>query len=330
MSRTMASNDLLRQKPRKQWVDFLRAFAIFLVIFGHHAGFRDFFIFTSPIKMPLFFAVSGYLFNDRNGDDRVFFKRLFYSIIVPWLILGFLPPIMALPIRSVEHVTQSVIDIFLGKLFWFMPCFIIGQSIFYYIVKYCRQHVAILLVVSCLLFFFALFLKSHDWLDACKINTAFSVQLFFAFGYMFKRYENKLMKLGWGSVLFLFLIYITLGVISKYVFPNRNIDVNSVYYYYIPISLSMVFIGLLICFLGSIKIQNYPKWLLLVGINSLVIYMWDGYFMIPKQYLFNFFDYPIIWRSICGCIYIAYSSLLGVIAGKLLHRYIPWATGNRG
>ena len=49
---------------RKGWVDALRGMAIILVVYGHSAkGFSEYFLFTSPIKMPLFFAISGYVFN---------------------------------------------------------------------------------------------------------------------------------------------------------------------------------------------------------------------------------------------------------------------------
>ena len=57
-------------KSRKDWIDALRALAIILVVLGHQLrGVAEYFIFTSPIKMPLFFAISGYLFKARNGHN---------------------------------------------------------------------------------------------------------------------------------------------------------------------------------------------------------------------------------------------------------------------
>ena len=67
---------------RKHWVDALRALAILLVVLGHQLkDMTEYFIFTSPIKMPLFFAISGYLFNTRGGNDVEFFKNWFKKLI---------------------------------------------------------------------------------------------------------------------------------------------------------------------------------------------------------------------------------------------------------
>ena len=58
---------------RLAWIDVLRALAIILVVFGHQVGGEIvFFLFTSPVKMPLFFAISGYVFSMRGGNDVLF------------------------------------------------------------------------------------------------------------------------------------------------------------------------------------------------------------------------------------------------------------------
>ena len=44
---------------RKLWLDGLRAVAMLLVILGHLLpGCSAFFVFTGPVKLPLFFAIS--------------------------------------------------------------------------------------------------------------------------------------------------------------------------------------------------------------------------------------------------------------------------------
>lgn len=58
---------------RKIWVDLLRGFAMLLVIMGHIAKTESiFFLLTSPFKMPLFFAITGYVFNDRGETPKSF------------------------------------------------------------------------------------------------------------------------------------------------------------------------------------------------------------------------------------------------------------------
>lgn len=45
-------------------------------------------IFTAPIMIPLFFAVSGDLFNDCDGDSRIFVEKIFKKLVVPWIGLA--------------------------------------------------------------------------------------------------------------------------------------------------------------------------------------------------------------------------------------------------
>lgn len=74
---------------RKGWLDACRALAILFVIYGHQQ--KDglfYFLFTSPVKVTMFFAISGYLFNPRGGDARAFFKNLLIRMVLPWLILA--------------------------------------------------------------------------------------------------------------------------------------------------------------------------------------------------------------------------------------------------
>lgn len=46
-------------KNRKDWIDALHALAMILVIYGHRVPeWSEYFVFTSPIKIPLFFAIT--------------------------------------------------------------------------------------------------------------------------------------------------------------------------------------------------------------------------------------------------------------------------------
>lgn len=52
-------------KKRIEWIDALRALAMVLVIYGHQVpDLTGFFVFTSPIIITLFFAITGYVFNE--------------------------------------------------------------------------------------------------------------------------------------------------------------------------------------------------------------------------------------------------------------------------
>ena len=68
---------------RKAWIDALRALAIIMVVLGHQVKGEDaYFLFTSPVKMPLFFAISGYVFNMHDGNSQLFWKNWLRRIIM--------------------------------------------------------------------------------------------------------------------------------------------------------------------------------------------------------------------------------------------------------
>lgn len=55
-------------RNRKLWIDSIRAIAIIMVVLGHQIPEEtSYFVYTSIVKMPLFFAISGYFFSDRVG-----------------------------------------------------------------------------------------------------------------------------------------------------------------------------------------------------------------------------------------------------------------------
>ena len=125
-----------QDKPRirKEWLDFLRGFAMLLVIWGHVGPkYRLFSVITGPFKMSLFFAITGYLFSDRNGDAKVFFLKLFRTIVIPWIVLSliWLKPIYAIIIGRPNRITSYLVQFVSGKTFWYIPCILIAETLFF-------------------------------------------------------------------------------------------------------------------------------------------------------------------------------------------------------
>ena len=322
----------LPRKERKVWIDVLRALAILFVVYGHRAGHMDYFLFTSPIKMPLFFALSGYLFSLRDGDDWVFLKHLFWSVVVPWICLGFLPIALAFPIKGVDHTLQSLYEVLSGRKLWFMPCFIVGQIIFYYLVKTLGKKHLLLILASLALFFIGYVLRRQHILSFGMVNIALTVQIFFAFGYLFRQYEDAIKSRIGNYVYAVALLYVLLGFLSLHFYPRYCLNVNGAFYYNFPLCLAMIATGLFSLFVLSQKISHYPKWLQLVGKNSLVIYMLDRYAIIPAHKIFDFSNPSYPYYLVCGAslVYLVWSSFFGIMVAKVLNKYVPWATGRRG
>ncbi len=321
-------NKKSQHKVRLEWIDVLRAFAILLVVYGHRANTQFFSAFLNPVKMPLFFALSGYLFRFREGGDMAFFKKTFISLIIPWLFLGLVPLLLSIPIMGFSHAFDSSIDLFTGKLQWFMPCFILAQILFYYVAKLTKNHLSVM--IACVIVISALgyFLKQKHILSIFMINLAMMVQFYFLIGFLYKRYESKLHNVLLRLGALLLLCYIIIGIIF---YPYSAMDVHNARFLSLPIGTLMTTIGLIALFMLASCIQKYPRPLISVGKNSLVIYMLDRYALIPFSKIYQFHaPHPIVLTLFMGLIYLVYTSVVNIFIAKILNKYIPWATGNRG
>ena len=71
---------------RNEYIDWLKGFAIILVVLGHCWTLdRGLFWLIYRFHMPLFFCISGYLFNNkRNFKD--FLKIKLKTLIIPYMI----------------------------------------------------------------------------------------------------------------------------------------------------------------------------------------------------------------------------------------------------
>ena len=112
-------------RKRKNWIDVLRAAAMLLVIYGHLLGGHDhanFYMVTSPVKIPLFFAISGYVFNDRGGDTVAFLKKTWRGLVVPLLFFSIVLMPVTVFAASKGLLNHSARETFLkfvtGSEFW--------------------------------------------------------------------------------------------------------------------------------------------------------------------------------------------------------------------
>ena len=263
---------------RKQWVDYLRGLAMIMVIFGHTVPqWNEYFVFTSPIKIPLFFAITGYIFKDRDGDWKIFLKKLMQGIIIPWIFLSILP-VAALSIVKMDlsgFVTKTI-DILVGKDVWYMPACIVAEIIWFAILKYSRSS-RLIYINAIGLFFIGLLLAQFKIFDFFMISRGFVAQLFLLIGYSFKEYESKRYKINMWGVLIFAGLYFCVGVISLLLYPSYSLDVHLNYYYNYIICFLMIISGNFLLFCVSSRANVRLHILEFIGKHSLIFYIWSGY-----------------------------------------------------
>lgn len=318
-----------KQRIRLEWIDALRALAILLVVYGHRIQPEAFTVFLNPIKMPLFFALSGYLFRIRPGGDIAFFKKTITSLAIPWLCLGLVPLIISIPFKGFAHAFQSATDLLTGTLLWFMPCFIIAQILFYYTIKLTKKHLPLTILTVVVVSAIGYILRRQQLLSIFVINIAMMVQFYFLFGYLYKKYEDHLRPYRLWVGIALLICYIIIGWVT---YPGGSTDVHNARFESLPVATSMTILGLLALFLLSSCVKKYPNFILSVGKNSLVIYMLDRYVLMPFFFLYNFTNPPgpENLTLYVALIYLVYVSTICIMIAKVLNKYVPWVTGGRG
>jgi acyltransferase len=134
---------------RISWIDTLKGFGIILVVFAHHSlpDALDTYIYS--FHMPLFFFISGFLFDYEKYSKSVsnFVKKRFRSLIIPYFIFAILSYLFyfllekILPFGFFE--ASNLYDVIYPILYapgdsdlinpplWFLPCLFVIALIFY-------------------------------------------------------------------------------------------------------------------------------------------------------------------------------------------------------
>lgn len=287
----------MAETKRKDWVDILRALAMVLVVYGHQVQvWNEFFIFTSPIKIPLFFAISGYLFSTKGGDFKRFLYGWFRKLVVPYVALVTIPALFCIPVYGFDSFVHTLQGMFSGNSYWFMPCLILGELLFYAILHYGRTIlVQSFIVISC--FITGSMLFRYHLLAYGTMNIMLTVQVFLYIGHLYRIYENKL-PISRGAAILSALSYVLLCTISRWLFPDQSIDPHLVSYYNYPLCFFAINIGLIAVTIIARCVSSYPKWVVLIGQHTLLMYLWAGYALsffrlFEKITRIRFFDYRI-------------------------------------
>jgi fucose 4-O-acetylase-like acetyltransferase len=261
---------------RIDWIDFLWALAIVFVVFGHCLPQAHyFFLFTSPVKMPLFFAISGFLFKD-FVESKVFFKGVLTKLVVPWLFLGMFPIMLLLPLKGVSFGAEYLLNMLTGHVIWFMPCFILAQII-HYLLRKIFNKTSYLILGMIGLSIIGLLLAYIDVANFAMLNRALVVQSFFLVGFLFKKYFQFFSKIKKWHILVGTGLYLLLCMLSEFLFPGKSIDVHLNFYYNIPFCFAIIYLGLFLLFISAQKMNFHVNFMSTIGQNTLVIYIWSGY-----------------------------------------------------
>lgn len=292
-----------------------------LVVYGHCVkGWTEYYVFDGGVKMPLFFVISAYLFNPRNGNQLFFFRNIFWKLFIPWMVLGLFP---------YTHLLDRFLRLVEGKIFWFMPCLIIAETLWFYIYKLCKTRTQIV-VVGLLTATIGLAMDHYQVLHYARIDNAFVVQAFFVLGYVIKDFEEVLSCCWRFTVPCLLMAYITLGVGILYFWPGERIDVGLNQYpniIYVTVMMVIGCTGLFVCFK---RVDIHPGWLVYIGQNTLFIYL--THYSVRSIFVLLSSQAPWLKSlpmQLFGFIQTVFTLFLCSVLAYFVNKYIPIVVGKR-
>ncbi|MEA4917162.1 acyltransferase family protein [Proteiniphilum sp.] len=264
---------------RKNYIDILKGIGIFFVVLGHVTRMPELRVFIWNFHMPLFFLISGFLYNPTKYPDfKGFFKSKFKSIYIPY-VLFFLATFLywVLIERRFRGGEYSILHQFLGLFYgtiegnhlhfngplWFLPCLFLVELMFYYISRI-KNKVGIIAVLIVSFTIGSLIQQYNLNILPFGLHTAFFGLVFYGIGFLSKQQENSFMNLS-----FLFKMMLLVGCLYVQILAVQNgyqgnIETSPIYF--IPIALC----GILFWAVVSLLV-NKNKILEYLGINSLVI-----------------------------------------------------------
>ena len=261
---------------RNEYIDWLKGFAIFLVVLGHCWLLdRGIFWLIYRFHMPLFFSISGYLFSSKR-KFKDFVKIKFKKLIIPYIIFF----VMSYLITNfcINHISiKRAIKILLlnGKYLisvnnwaiWYLPLFFLASLLFYFVTKINNKKIytAVIVIAGILTVPSYIFFNSRviDGKIPWSINVLPAAIFYMGMGYAIKNIKSTKFKINEKLKGIISTVLLSIGIIISIGNSNQIISISS-YKYLITSILFLQFIIL-------VTKNNKNKIMVYLGKNSLVI-----------------------------------------------------------
>lgn len=227
------------------WIDNLRAFGILLVVVGHAGPPSMIGKIIYGFHMPLFFIISGYLFNEEKWickGLKLFFINRWKSYIKLYFIWAAVNLLLNIPIElylkglSLNGIIDSTLNhlkwIFVSyggsqdypncTPLWFLPCLFVASLYLYLIIWIQRRKgVAIALVLTMLMLITNyLIIRSIKVILPWHVDVALSGAAFMHLGNLIKKTNILKKRIPLTHILLLLIM----GMAA--IMANRKIDMN--------------------------------------------------------------------------------------------------------
>lgn len=229
-------------KKRIEWIDSLRGFAMFFVIFGHAFYIRNNFIrnYIYSFHMPLFFFISGLTYKRKDISYLDYLKKKIKNLLLPYLCLNIFVFIFKIVLNllfglyrstslmsAIEFTIKGYSNLIPCIQSWFILSLFIIDIIFFTLTKVFKKDYMVTIFVIIIFILGILYLRTnYTFLQYWHIDTSLVGLIFYYFGYILMKYYEKIKSLisNYKSLIFV-IIALPLGYYIQSI--NGRISMNA-------------------------------------------------------------------------------------------------------
>ncbi|WP_234123164.1 acyltransferase family protein [Clostridium hydrogenum] len=331
------------QNKRIEWIDVAKGIAMLLVILGHTSIPNSNLKLILSFHMPLFFFLSGYTFK-LKGNFLTYLKKKIKSLLIPYFVFSVLTYIFWVVVERRIMKNSIGINIFkpmLGIFYannihnymifdgvlWFIPCLFVTEMLFYFISRFVRGKLGLLVVLLAFIFIGFIDSKYMVYMLPWGIDIAFTAIIFYGFGYIVNGLKYNfvnakiLTKIIVAIISSLLLIYTSEANTVVYMYNNEYGK-----YFYFLIS---AFSGIMVCVLLA-NIINKSTILSYIGANSFIILALHPKTLELLKLIFNkIFKINTNTSLLWGCIFTIFSLLIIMPFIYIINKYFSFILGKQ-
>ncbi len=229
---------------RISWIDVARGIGIILVLQGHALSAHVYRHFIYAFHMPLFFFISGLLFDYKKNSFSLNLKKSAKGILVPYVGFALLSYALwwlengnfTLEIPALLNHLSGIIygnssSLFFNIVLWFLPCLFITKVGFVLLIQFIKKEnqIILTLIIFSLIGYF-LFINFPNLVLPFGIESAITAIVFFGAGSIIKtNYWSRLdFKIKHNSILILIILTMVFLLTSQINFDiyGRQIDIR--------------------------------------------------------------------------------------------------------
>ncbi len=276
--------------------------------------------------MPLFFALSGYFFNEgRTIKENI--KNKFNSLIIPYVFYFLL--VQSLFILVHKFFYQDIYFAWgmftkpfwaVGPMWFFWGLFF--TSVFFTFIAKIFKKTYLIILFSLILSIGGYFLSLYKIHIPLYIDSALSMTVFYAFGYMLRKF-NVVEKLNTKTSIIvgvLSLVIYSLGILFQIVNNTKPNEVPQNYPLFLLAAMGAIMIFLIVCRL-IMRFKFLSNLLSFYGKESLIIFVF---------HFFTFYVYYLLFGAdkenltyLQGFLITIFALILSMILGLLQKKYLP-------